>query len=107
MIKNKEIMNYYIGIGLISTHLLFLIVRRPYESNFSNFSLIFNQIAILFSFFWVFSKGTPLDTAANTTYFVYGFIGILCAVNFFAIIRSVIAFKQNYFSNNECSKDKK
>lgn len=62
LVDNKKKMVYNMAIGLVITHLVYLIVKRPYESGFNNFSIIFNQFAILFSFFWIFSKGTALDT---------------------------------------------
>ncbi len=61
-VDNKKNMVNNMAIGLVITHLVYLIVKRPYESGFNNFSIIFNQFAILFSFFWTFSKGTSLDT---------------------------------------------
>jgi hypothetical protein len=88
---------YYIGIAMVTAHLLFLILKRPYDSKLSNLSLVFNEISILFCYFWVLSKGTPFDNIQNTTILVYTFIGILCVVNLLGIIRSVVAIREEYF----------
>lgn len=84
--------------GLTVAHIAYVLYKRPYEAGFSNFSLAFNQFTILFSFLWVLSKGTPIDTNQNSLLFLYVSIGAFYSVNLFGLIRSVVVIKEAYTS---------
>jgi hypothetical protein len=107
LIKEKDMYSYYIAIGLTMVHIVYLTVKRPYEAGFSNFSIIFNQCVILFSFFWVLSKGTPIDTISSSLIFIYISIGTFYSVNAFGIIRSLVAIKEAYWNKKKGPKPEK
>lgn len=106
MIDNKKnTYAYYITAGLVLIHLFYLIIQRPYESGLNNFSIVFNQFAILFSLFWTI--GSLVNISFLSTFYIYAFIGILYTVNFLGLIRSIVSLKELYFNKPRSAKSNK
>ena len=84
---------YYVSIGLVLVHFVYLIKKRPYKSNFSNITIIFNQFAILFTFFIVMCSQGLLDLASLMPTFCFICLGLVFAVDLLATIRSIIYLK--------------
>lgn len=92
MLINNDLL-YYISIGLVLVHFVYLIKKLPYKSTFSNITIIFNQLVILATFFIVMCSQGLLDLASLMPIFCYVCLGLVFAVDLLATIRSIIYLK--------------
>lgn len=103
LLNNISQLVYFAVIAILSFQAIYVIIFTPYNSNFDNFCLVFNHIAILFNLIWIMIKGLPFYDFFIESLCVYAFTGLSYTVIGLGLIRSLIAIKRTYFPNNPFS----